>query len=154
MEDLPKAYQEQAARQLAAEDTCHAAEIPAPPVRAGYVAETDEAKMQAEIEEWLRGRGYWHMTAHGMEAVLNGVGPEPRGWYAHWINSERNSLMPDLLIVSFRNDRPALFLELKAQNKYQPGQKAAISLGLWRVAFSVPDAQRIIEEWERQGRPS
>ena len=71
-----------------------------------------------------------------------------RGFFGHWFESQRNAFMPDLLIIPWPNNYRTLMLELKVRPVYQRGQKDAITLGLWRVAFNLIEAQKIVEAWE------
>ena len=121
-----------------------------------------EKDFQGEAERFLRSKGYHRLTP----TILSGLsGPSAtvfnvRGFFGHWFESQRNAFMPDLLVIAYPNTRPALMLELKTRNKFQPGQKQAITLGLWRLAWSMDDVKRIVEQWEnapdqaRAGSPS
>ena len=109
-----------------------------------------EKELQRKVEEYLCRRNYRRFCPPAFASL---IGPHPeffptRGFWGHWFESQRNAFMPDLLIIAFPNVRPALFHELKVRNKYQPGQKAALGCGLWRVAFSLTEAKAIIETWE------
>lgn len=112
-----------------------------------------EKAFQAEIEHWLHVRGYRRLTPITMGMAAPDGGGNLRGFFGHWFESQRNAFMPDLLIVPWPNVRPSLFLELKtgAGAKWQSGQKAAIALGLWRVAFDLQEAKSIVEAWEAPG---
>jgi hypothetical protein len=58
--------------------------------------------------------------------------------------------MPDLLVLAWPPNRAPLMIELKVREKYQPGQKEAIALGLWKIALDLSDVARLIDEWEKQ----
>jgi hypothetical protein len=119
--------------------------------------EASERDVQAQIEQWLAGRGYRRLTAAAVEAAFANRAVGVRGWFGHWTENRRNPLVADLLVIPWPNVRPCLLLELKAEvgAKYQPGQKAAISMGLWEVAFDFGQAVGIVEQWEnqREGKP-
>lgn len=109
-----------------------------------------ESVLQATVERWLEQRGYWRMTPKNMAMAVRGVVlGEMRGFFGHWPQARGNPLVADLLVVSWPKQRPPLFLELKARDKWQPGQKEAVWLGLWRVAWTVGEAFGHVEEWER-----
>ena len=112
--------------------------------------ETGKDGMQAEMERWLTGRGYVRMTDENYELVLKG-GYQCIGFFAHFPEARGNPQVPDLMLFSWPEARPPLLLELKAGKKagYQRGQKAAIALRFWKVAFSAEEAKRLVEEWER-----
>jgi hypothetical protein len=58
-------------------------------------------------------------------------------------------MMPDLAVFPLPNNRPALLVELKTRNRYQPGQLAALSLGAWtQCARSVGEFRRLLLDWE------
>ena len=109
-----------------------------------------EKDLQRNVEAYLCRRFYRRLCPPAFSAILGPMSHlfPTRGFFGDWFESQRNAFMPDLMIVAFPNTRPALFLELKVRNKYQGGQKEAITCGLWRVAFSLAEAERIIVEWE------
>jgi hypothetical protein len=74
-----------------------------------------------------------------------------RGFFGHWTDNERNPLMPDLLVIDYPLQRAPLFLEFKTANKWQPGQKQAVCIGLWRAAWTMAEARAIVEAWEGEG---
>ena len=117
-----------------------------PPMPAKVAAQA-EFELQAAVELELHERKYYRMTPANFDAAIKGT-IAPRGFYGHWTDNERNPTMADLLIVSWTTPRPPLLLELKVRQVFQPGQKQAISLKLWRLAWSLPEAQAIISEWE------
>jgi hypothetical protein len=126
----------------------------AAPVGSGFASQKGrEADFQSEIERWLTDRGYRRLTPTTMGMAVPDGGVNLRGFFGHWPESRGNAFMPDLLVVPWPNVRPSLFLELKAGAGagYRPGQKAAIALGLWRVAFDLQEAKRIVEAWEASG---
>jgi len=106
--------------------------------------------MQADIEAWLTARGYWRLTPANLRTAAQLLRPQAslRGFWGHWTDNERNPTMPDLLVLPWPNDRPALLLELKARDVWQPGQKEACTLRLWTPAFSIAEAKRAVEAWE------
>ena len=124
--------------------------VPVTPVAAA--PEASERDVQAQIEQWLAGRGYRRLTAAAVEAAFANRAVGVRGWFGHWTENRRNPLVADLLVVPWPNVRCCLLLELKAGvgAQYQPGQKAAILLGLWWVAYDFEQAVNIVEQWENQ----
>jgi hypothetical protein len=42
-------------------------------------------------------------------------------------------------------------IELKARDIWRPGQKQAVGIGLWRVAWSVDEVAMMVKEWEVRG---
>jgi len=121
-----------------------AADIPPMPAK---VAAQAEWELQIAVEAELTGRGYYRMTPALLDASIRGK-IAPKGFYAHWVDCERNPTMADLLVISWPVPRPPLLLELKVRNSFTPGQKQACTLGLWKLAWSLPEAQAIISEWE------
>ena len=111
-----------------------------------------EKALQNAVEAFLLGRGCVRMTPKSFAAIAVPVmrGWPIRGFFAHWPHCEGNPTMPDLLVFNYPNDRPCLMLELKdgERAKFQAGQKSAISIGLWKCAFSLDEAKKIIGEWE------
>ena len=104
----------------------------------GKIAEKD---LQAQCEKWLRQHNYQRLVAGMLQSTV-------RGFYGHWFESQRNAFMPDLLIVDYPLRRLPLFVELKVRNKWQVGQKQAIALGLWKLAFTFDEFVNIVTEWE------
>ena len=127
--------------------------MPEPPKPQEPCLESD-SDLQAAVEAFLTARGYLRSTAANVTAawkrrneIAQGYYPF-RGFFFHLAEAEGNPFMPDLLVVPYPNDRPALLLELKTRPKYQPGQKEAIGMRLWRLAFGKTEAETAIEEWE------
>ena len=116
----------------------------------------EEKDLQGETEKWLSGRGYLRLTSANISIVQSHPpayyferNRSPcRGFFGHWFENQCNAFMPDLFVVAWPNDRPCLLLELKVRSAWQPGQKAAISMGLWKVAFDFPQAVKIVTDWE------
>ena len=114
-----------------------------------------ESDMQANLETWLQTRGVYRMTAKNYTNTLSGI-ISPIGFFAHWPHKTCIGApqVSDLVIVAWPNSKPPLFLELKSSEKaeWQPGQKAAVSIGLWKTAFSCDEAKRVIDEF--LGKPN
>ena len=106
-----------------------------------------EKDLQQSVEDDLAARLYYRMTAPNFAAAIRGT-ISPRGFFGHWTECERNPLISDLLVVSWPVPRPPLLLELKVRDSWQPGQKQAISLKLWNLAWDLAEARSIIEAWE------
>lgn len=121
---------------------------PAPPP-----APMKEKDLQAAVEAFLTRCGYWRMTAIDIAlAASPGLRQIPcRGFFGHWFDSQRNAFVPDLVIIAWPNTRPPLLLELKTRPKYQPGQREAIRLGLWREARTLDEAAGILADWAAGG---
>jgi hypothetical protein len=105
-----------------------------------------EKELQHWAEAWLESKNYHRLTPKHLKAVHAG---EPcRGWFAHWPHCEGNPTCADLLIFDYPITRTPLWVELKVANKFQPGQKEAISLRIWKVAFTMEQFTTIVEAWE------
>jgi len=118
-----------------------------------------EAAFEIATEHYLDGLGYRRMTAQNMTPLAGErwrEGGPCVGFYAHMHRAKGNPFLPDLVLVSWPAQRPPLLLELKNGQAatYQPGQKVAISIGLWRVAFDMADVVRIVGEWDVEIYPA
>lgn len=100
-----------------------------------------EKKIQAEVEAWLRIHGYWPRTP----AFLDGKKPA-KGWFIHLFSAQKNPIVLDLLILS--HDGRYLELELKTERGPVRPQQAVILQGRAKIARSVLDAIKTIQEWE------
>ena len=114
----------------------------------------NEKELQRLCEAELTRRDYLRLTAANVEhgsyrTISNADWIPPRGWYAHWPNNKRNPLMPDLEIYAYPNRKPALLIELKRANRWQPGQREMIRLGFWRECWEFDTFVRLLDEWER-----
>jgi len=111
-----------------------------------YDAQTidSEKVLQVAVEAMLGRRGYLRMTPDNYAAC----GEQVRGFFGHWPRCKGNPTISDLLIVDVKRVRPPLMLELKVRDEWQPGQKEAVALGLWVVAWSVKEAEGILDGWE------
>ena len=67
-----------------------------------------EADLQADVEQWLEGLGYWRRSAATIDA-----GRPPVGWQIHIHAAQRNPLLLDLLLL--HNDGTWIELELKTR---------------------------------------
>jgi hypothetical protein len=105
-----------------------------------------EDELQAECNKILRSRGYVYCIAKNV--VTPPVMLTMRGWYLHLNECENNPLMPDITVLPYPNDRPALMVELKTKKKFQPGQKELVNCGMWKLAWSVEEFEAILTEWE------
>jgi hypothetical protein len=105
-----------------------------------------EKVLQVSVEAMLDRRGYLRMTPDNFtRARLFG---DVRGFFAHWPKCKGNPTMPDVLVVDVAHRRPPLMMELKVRDVWQPGQKEAVALGLWVVAWTVKEAEGILDGWE------
>ena len=101
-----------------------------------------EKELQSQCEGWLMLRDYRRLTAeHAMK------GGYVRGWFGHWINNKRNPFMPDLAI--FAAGGKCLLVELKHPPiKYEDGQEAMISRGIWKLATTLDQFIALVKAWE------
>jgi hypothetical protein len=138
--DLPPAYQEQARAQLDGERPAVTEES-----LSSVADDKAEKTLQTHCENWLIQREYRRLTAQNAESQR--LAPVPiRGWFGHLQQSKRNPLMPDIFI--FDGQGRCLLVELKAYNKWQPGQKEMVALGVWRTAWTFQGFVEIVTEWE------
>ena len=144
--DLPPAFQAQVERQLAPKPTHETAEIALPRAKSAGYAKEDA--LQAECVEILERRGYRLLTACNLNDWRKGA---VKGWYGHLVNCQRNPILSDLWVDELRGRRRTLRVELKAANRWQPGQKAAIGLGYWSLATSAGTFEQLLDEWEKEG---
>jgi hypothetical protein len=107
-----------------------------------------ERQLQAQCEGWLSQRGYRRMTAPEAEAAMAPGASETRGWFAHLGKAKGNPLMPDVMLYNADMTR-CLMIELKILNVYQPGQKAMVQAGAWRLAHYFETVVKMVLEWER-----
>jgi hypothetical protein len=114
----------------------------------GAESDTREQQLQRDAEAWLSDAGYWRATASN--TIRHTREPGCRGFFAHWPGKTVKGapFMPDLLIWSVGRPRTPLWIELKARDAYQPGQREAIEAGLWRECRSVADVEKAVREWE------
>ena len=108
-------------------------------------AMTSEKQFQQDAEKWLHIHGYQRLCAGLIDIRI-----PTKGYFGHWFESQRNAFMPDLLILPWPNNRPALLLELKVRNKYQPGQKEAIDAGLWIECRNLDEVIAAVAKWENK----
>ena len=117
-----------------------ALKIRTPEEAATHNANLAERELQRLCESWLSLHGYSRLTAHT-------AADAPRGWFGHLTESERNPLMPDLLILS-AGMRRCLMIELKVRGVYQPGQREHIEAGRWIECRTLEDFVVTVTEWE------
>ena len=105
-----------------------------------------EKELQSQCEGWLMLRDYRRLTAeHAMK------GGYVRGWFGHRPagkrNNKRNPFMPDLAI--FAAGGKCLLVELKHPPiKYEDGQEAMISRGIWKLATTLDEFIALVKAWE------
>ena len=102
-----------------------------------YIA---EKKLQAECELYLESHGYRRLTA-------NNAGEYATGWFGHLFKPQGNPFMPDLFVFHEPNDRPALLVELKTRESFQPGQLEMCDRGAWTLCRSFVEFVKIFTEW-------
>lgn len=108
--------------------------------------ELSEKVLQAAVESMLDRRRYLRMTPANYGLALGDK--SVRGFFGHWPKCKGNPSMADLLVVDVANARPPLLIELKTKNVFQPGQKEAIALGLWKLAWTAKEAEELVVKWE------
>jgi hypothetical protein len=70
------------------------------------------------------------------------------GFFVHLHNPIGNPQLPDLLIYDYPLRRPPLMVELKVVDTFQPGQKDAITAGMWKLAYCVEEFGALLTKWE------
>lgn len=103
-----------------------------------------ERELARLFESELTRRGYRCLTADHAENYR----PTDVGWWAHLHKAKRNPLFPDYLIWDVYMKKPALQIELKVQDRWQPGQKAMVERGMWKLAWTWEQAVGYLNEWE------
>jgi hypothetical protein len=114
-------------------------------VEAGEHYDGSEAELQAEAEKYLEQRGFLRMTANNLAKTRKS---DPcRGWFAHWPQARGNPICADLLIFDFPISRVPLWVEFKVRNKWQRGQKDAVTLRVWHVCWNMADFTKLFGIW-------
>ena len=116
------------------------------PLKADIAAENG---LQAHCESYLTRQGGLRMTATMVQDVHDGKRLQPPFWFGHLYNTKRNPLFPDLIIVDGRNEKPVLFVELKVANKWQPGQREMVELGVWKLAWNYEEFVELVKQWRK-----
>ncbi len=110
------------------------------------LADRDERKMQARVEDWLKQRGYWPRTG----AYLEGSGKPGRGWYYHHNGkgAKRNGYLLDLLVWDYAGNM--IEVELKTSTgRVRPEQAAILAAGgAVALCRSVQEAIDRLAEWD------
>ena len=99
-----------------------------------------EKRLQVECELFLESRGYRRLTAKN-------AGEYACGWFGHLFKPQGNPFLPDLFVFHEPNDRPALLVELKTRESFQPGQLEMIERGSWTLCWSLDQFVKIFNEW-------
>lgn len=110
-----------------------------------------EKELQQQCESWLTLHGYYRMTADEAMRIYECrplSAANMRGWFGHWTRNQRNPLWPDLYIMSYPVRRQPLLVELKVCDKYRPGQREMIELGLWVECRRLEYFIEIATDWE------
>ena len=118
----------------------------------------NEKELQVLCESELTRRGFVRLTADNAERVAEIVSLRPcaiagfKGWFSHRPDTKRGNkglpLKPDLEIYAYPNRKPALLIELKRANRWQPGQREMVRLGFWRECWEFDTFVRLVDEWE------
>ncbi len=99
-----------------------------------------EDELQRKCESCLESRGFKRMTAKNAAAYVT-------GWFGHLHKPEGNPFLPDLIIFHEPNDRPALLVELKTKDQFQPGQREMIGRGAWTLCWSYAEFVNALDCW-------
>ena len=118
----------------------------------------NEKELQRLCEAELTRRGYLRLTADNAERVDEILSLRPcaifgmSGWFSHRPDTKRGNkglpLKPDLEIYAYPNSKPALFIELKVANRWQPGQREMVRLGFWVECWSFDAFVGVVNNWE------
>lgn len=106
-----------------------------------------EDELQRKCESFLDSRGFKRLTAKN--APVYAI-----GWYGHLHKAKGNPFLPDLIIFHEPNDRPALLVELKTKDHFQPGQREMIERGAWSLCWSFAEFVSAFNGWlKTEGTP-
>jgi hypothetical protein len=142
IEDFPPDMQRQIAMQLAAGKIATTAPYIAP-------MPSSESTLQSQCENVLRDRGYIGPGPISHRAILTAAGARGIvGFFVHLHQPQGNPQLPDLLIYDYPLRRPPLLVELKVRDEFSPGQKDAITAGLWKLAYCVEEFDALLMKWE------
>jgi len=120
--------------------------VPGEPTKADIKAEKD---LQIVCEQLLAQRHYHRLTAENAERLLEQDEP-CAGWYGHWVNSKRNPLMSDLLVMDREGEKRPLLVELKhGTPRWQLGQAAFCQIGLWTLCADFEEFEIALSAWEQ-----
>jgi len=109
-----------------------------------------ERDLQAKAERFLEARWYVRGTAKNYAKVAQGM--YCKGfWYHARMPKGEPDVWPDLTVISWPEQRPPLMIELKTRDIWRPGQKQAVGIGLWRVAWTFDEVAMMVKEWEVRG---
>jgi hypothetical protein len=108
------------------------------------VPDLHESKLQHKCEAYMESRGFHRLTARNAKE-------EARGWFGHLHKPEGNPFLPDLMVFHEPNNRPALLLELKTVDHFQPGQREMIERGAWTLCWSFAEFVGVFEAWLKKG---
>ncbi len=117
---------------------------PPPPGEPALKAENvriPERELQAKCERLLEAEGFRRLAAKHAAFPA-------RGWFGHLAKPIGNPLLPDLFVFHEPNDRPALLVELKVREDYQPGQREMVSRKMWRLCRTFEEFRRALWAWE------
>jgi len=127
-----------------------------PPVIPGSLA-VAERDLQGAFNRWLTTRGYVPLDANRKDPdksrQLKAIqrwreeGVRPHGWWFRMHDARRSLQMSDNLLFD-PYMRRCLPVELKAHNRWQPGQRGMVDLGLWEMESEVEEAKLTVVAWE------
>ena len=119
----------------------------------------NEKELQGNCEKELTRRGYIRLKAENAERVDEILSLRPcaiagfKGWFSHRPDTKRGNkglpLKPDLEIYAYPNRKPALLIELKRANRWQPGQREMVRLGFWVECWEFDSFVELLDMWER-----
>jgi hypothetical protein len=113
------------------------------------VEDVAEKDLQSECIKWLKGEGYMYLSPETFEQI-HAQRLDPIGFYGVWYNSRKNCLCSDLLITAYLRPLPPLWVELKKPKgaiEWQPGQREAVELGIWKLAQSLDKLKQLVAHW-------
>lgn len=119
---------------------------------AGKSEKPAEKELQQQCEKWLHHRPNWaRLTAENAAIAYHRNYMGVRHWWGHLNKPAGNPIMPDLFVFDADGKKPPLFIELKASNRYQPGQREMILAGFWLECRTFEEVRAVVEEWEGEG---
>lgn len=99
-----------------------------------------EGELQRQCEAFLESRDFKRLAAkHAAQPAA--------GWFGHLQKAKGNPFLPDLIVFHEPNDRPALLVELKTSDRFQPGQREMIERGAWTLCRSFVEFVAAFTQW-------
>lgn len=104
-----------------------------------------ERGLQDKCESLLNDRLYVRLTPINAADDCRGIA----GWFGHLHKPIGNPFYADLAIYNYKMTR-CLMVELKVKDAYQVGQKEMIMRGCWKLAKSIEEFRKILDNWETE----